>query len=102
MSLDVLLKMKKILLIHIALWIITGALFYSLGSIDKKRLDRATITHKPSLLFAYDKLLVQDGGSIYWRSLMYSANEHRRMRVWEKDDKTEVGDDFNISSHARY
>jgi hypothetical protein len=69
--------MKRILIVHLILGIVTGVIFTSLGKIDKGHLDKASLSHKPELLFAHDKLLVRDGGSIYWDSLIYWAQENR-------------------------
>ncbi len=86
--------MKKILQIHVSLWVIIAWLFFGLGNIDKKRFEAASLSHKPSLLFSHDKLLVKDGGSIYWESLIYSAHEGRGMRAWEEDGETKIADGF--------
>ena len=86
--------MKMILLIHVILCIATGAIFTSLGMIDKGRLNKASLSHKPELLFAFDKGLVRDGGSIYWDSLIYSAQEYRATRAWKEDGETKIADGF--------
>ncbi len=86
--------MKKILLIHLMLCIATGVIFISLGKIDKGRLDKASLSHKPELLFSHDKMLVKDGGSIYWDSLIYRAEERRATRSWLEDRENEISKGF--------
>ena len=90
--------MKKAIIIHFTLSIAIGVLFFGLGSIDKNRLEQASIDYKPNLLFAHDKAIAHDGGSVHWESLMYSAHEGRRLKVWEENGKTEVTDGFQGSS----
>lgn len=90
--------MKKIIIIHISLCLLVSLLFWGLGSIDKNRFEKASANHKPSLLFAHDKILIKDGGSIYWESLMYRATEQRRMRTWKEQGKTIVADGFQGTS----
>ncbi len=80
------------------MWAIAGVMFFALGSIDKNRLEKGTISHKPELFFSHDKALVSDGGSIYWESLIYSADENRRMRVWEEGEDTKIADGFQGTS----
>ena len=86
--------MKKSLLIHITLAVIAGTLFFGLGTIDKNRYNKASISHKPVLLFSHEKAIAHDGGSIHWDSIIYSAHEARRMRVWEEDGKQVIADGF--------
>ena len=79
------------------LGLVGGILFFSLGTIDKSRVSKASLSFQPNLLFAHDKLLLSDGGSIYWESLIYSAHESRAMRVWEENGETKVADGFQGS-----
>lgn len=86
--------MKRIGIIHFFVLIITTSIFWGLGLIDKTRFDKASLTHKPELLFCYDKAVAKDGGSVYWDSLFYRAWEGRQMLVLEENGETNITNDF--------
>jgi hypothetical protein len=86
--------MIRIFIIHSVLAIILTVAFFSLGFYDKSNLEKASLTHKPQLLFNHSKDIAKDGGSIYWDSRIYSASEQREMRVWEVDGETQVAAGF--------
>jgi len=62
------------------------SVFFMLGWIDKARLDQASLTNKPKLVFAHEKIIVKDGGSVIWESFIYSAGESRHMEVIQLND----------------
>lgn len=55
--------------------------FFTLGWIDKVRLEKASVSHKPELIYSHEKIIVKDGGSVIWESFIYEASESRRMEV---------------------
>ena len=79
--------MKKIILIHACMLATSIFLFFTCGVIDKGRLEKASLSHHPNLLFSHEKCVVRDGGSIYWRSLIYNGYEKRSMKLWEEDEE---------------
>lgn len=84
--------MRKNITIHLIVSFILIGVFFLLGWVDKSRFDKASVDHKPQLLFAHEKIIIQDGGSVIWSSFMYDAFESRRMEVTRisKDSKDEV------------
>jgi len=78
--------MKPIILLHCVLIIIATTLFVSLAVIDKHLLEKASLSHHPDLMFSHQKSIFEDGGSISWESLMYSAYENREMKMDGSDD----------------
>ncbi len=76
--------MGRIIFIHAGLLIAALTVFFTLGAIDKARLEKASASHNPELLFNHARHLIEDGGSIYWESLIYSAEERRAALVYEE------------------
>jgi len=73
--------LKKILFIHLTLFISLASAFYATGLIDKARLDTSDINTRNVPIFSYRERHVTDGGSIFYESFIYSAFESRRLEV---------------------
>ena len=65
--------MKKTLLIHIVLFLLSAAIFYAAGLIDKDRLESSDKHWPRTPYFAYAKSCWAEGDTIEYQSFAYHA-----------------------------
>lgn len=94
--------MKLIFALHAVMLVVGAGVFFAAGWFDKKRLQKASVTHKPNLLFSHEKLVFEDGGTVWWESIVYQAKEKRRAIVYEKDGERTTNNFQGVAWEWKY